>query len=63
MDVARIGQKNDCHQWADVDLKKAFYQYYNKGLLPKKLLVWMLNRMADMYMKRWLPGLTQLSRD
>ncbi|KAA9020005.1 protein kinase family protein [Niallia endozanthoxylica] len=59
IDVARFGQKKDCHQWAD--LKKTFYQYYNKGLLPKKMPVWLLNRIADIYMKRWLPELTQLN--
>lgn len=59
IDVARFGQKKDCHQWDD--LKKAFYKYYNKGLFPKKMPVWLLNRIADIYLKRWLPQLPQLN--
>ncbi|WP_071393636.1 serine/threonine-protein kinase [Bacillus tuaregi] len=61
IDVARFRQQKDCHQWED--LKKAYYQYYQKGLFPKKMPVWLLNRIADVYKKRWLPRLPQLNGD
>lgn len=55
IDVARFSQKKDCMQWRD--LKKAFYKWYNRGLCPKKMPVWLLNLIAALYKKRWLTGL------
>lgn len=54
IDVARYEQRKECMQWRD--LKKAFYLFYNRGLCPKKMPVWLLNLIAALYKKRWRPG-------
>ncbi|WP_245639444.1 protein kinase family protein [Viridibacillus arvi] len=49
IDVARFRQTKDCSQW--LDLKKAFYCYYEKRYFPKKIPEFMLNGIAMIYKK------------
>ncbi|WP_227752095.1 protein kinase family protein [Viridibacillus arvi] len=49
IDVARFRQTKDCSQW--LDLKKAFYSYYEKRYFPKKIPEFMLNGIAMIYKK------------
>lgn len=53
IDVARYRQKKDCRQWTD--LKKAYHQFYRKRLFPKKCPVLLLNSIAFLYKKGWIP--------
>ncbi|MGE7625326.1 protein kinase family protein [Viridibacillus sp. NPDC096237] len=52
IDVARFRQTKDCHQW--LDLKKAYYCYYEKRYFPKKIPEFMLNGIAKLYKKNLL---------
>ncbi|MEH7125471.1 protein kinase family protein [Bacillus sp. JJ1773] len=49
IDVARFRQSKLCTQWAD--LKEAFYRFYNKRYLPKKIPDFLLNGIAFIYKK------------
>ncbi|MEK3889211.1 protein kinase family protein [Bacillus sp. FSL K6-3431] len=47
IDVARFRQRKACNQW--LDLKTAFYRYYNKRFFPKKIPAFILNWIAAFY--------------
>ena len=53
IDVARFRQKKDCKQWAN--LKKAYYQLYQKPLFPKRIPAPLLNIIAFHYKKGLIP--------
>ena len=53
IDVARFRQKKDCKQWAN--LKKAYYQFYQKSLFPKRIPAPLLNIIAFHYKKGLIP--------
>lgn len=54
IDVARFRQKKHCHQWEH--LKRAFRQFYCKRFFPKKIPVSLLNMIAWLYKKDWIPS-------
>ncbi|WP_209121771.1 protein kinase family protein [Alkalihalobacillus sp. BA299] len=49
VDVVRFKQKEQCPKWKD--LKKAYYKYYRRGLLPKKMPAILLNMIGNIYRK------------
>lgn len=53
IDVARFRQKKDCRQWEN--LKKAYYQFYCKYYLPKKMPAFFLNITAALYNRGLIP--------
>ncbi|MFB4162348.1 protein kinase family protein [Alteribacillus sp. JSM 102045] len=53
IDVARYRQTKHCTQWED--LKRAFYRFYKKPYFPKRLPIFILNMIAALYKKKWLP--------
>ncbi len=53
IDVARFRQVKDCRQWAN--LKKAYYQFYRNRLFPKRVPAPILNSIAFLYKKGWIP--------
>lgn len=54
IDVARFRQKKDCCQWNN--LKKAYRQLYSKRFFPKKIPAALLNGIALLYKKGWIPS-------
>ncbi|MCG7345393.1 protein kinase family protein [Sporosarcina sp. ACRSL] len=56
IDVARFRQKKDCRQWNN--LKKAYRQFYCKRFFPKKIPAALLNGIAWLYKKGWIPSYT-----
>ena len=57
IDVARYRQKKDCKQWND--LKKAYPQLYRKCFISKKIPSSILNVIAFLYKKRFIPFFQQ----
>lgn len=57
IDVARYRQKKDCNQWND--LKKAYRQIYRKFCFSKKVPSLLLNIIAFLYKKRFIPFFQQ----
>ncbi|SDI04291.1 protein kinase family protein [Alteribacillus bidgolensis] len=53
IDVARYRQTKQCTQWDD--LKRAFYRFYRKPYFPKRLPIFILNTIAALYKRKWLP--------
>ncbi|WP_194841593.1 protein kinase family protein [Sporosarcina obsidiansis] len=53
IDVARYRQIKDCTQWED--LKKAYYQFYDKYFFVKKIPAFVLNFVASLYKRRLIP--------
>ncbi|CAN7528497.1 protein kinase family protein [Peribacillus frigoritolerans] len=53
IDVARFKQVKSCNQWHD--LKSAFHLFYSKSFFPKKIPGFILNSIAAIYKKRFLP--------
>lgn len=53
IDVARFRQKKDCRQWEN--LTKAYYQFYCKYYLPKKMPALFLNITAAVYNRGLIP--------
>lgn len=53
IDVARFRQKKNCRQWKN--LKKAYYQFYRKYYLAKKIPATLLNITAVLYNKGLIP--------
>ena len=53
IDVARYRQKKDCQQWNN--LKKAYPQFYRKFFSNKKIPSSILNIIAFLYKKRFIP--------
>ncbi|OLO42328.1 serine/threonine protein kinase [Alkalihalophilus pseudofirmus] len=49
VDVARFKQEAPCPKWKDT--KRAYYTYYQKGFLPKKMPAFLLDTIGKMY--RW----------
>ena len=54
IDVARFRQKKDCRQWDN--LKKAYYQVYNRRIFLKKIPAPILNIVAFLYKKGFIPS-------
>lgn len=54
IDVARFRQEKDCCQWDN--LKKAYRQLYSKRLFPKKIPATLLNGIALLYKRGWIPS-------
>lgn len=54
IDVARFRQEKDCLQWEN--LKKAYRQFYCKQYFPKKIPPALLNSIAFLYKKGWIPS-------
>ena len=54
IDVARFRQLKDCSQWEN--LKKAYRQLYSKRYFPKKIPASLLNGIALLYKKGWIPS-------
>ena len=53
IDVARFKQVKSCNQWHD--LKSAFHLFYSKSFFPKRIPGFILNSIAAIYKKRFLP--------
>ncbi|MFS0687641.1 protein kinase family protein [Sporosarcina sp. 179-K 8C2 HS] len=53
IDVARFRQKKDCQQWKN--FKRAYRQFYCKRYFPKKISADLLNTIAWLYKKDWIP--------
>ncbi|MBD7938995.1 MULTISPECIES: protein kinase family protein [Cytobacillus] len=53
IDIARFDSKNADKQWTD--LQNAYYRYYTNKWFPKKIPTVILNFIADIYKKRFLP--------
>lgn len=49
VDVARFKQDQYCPKWKDT--KKAFYKYYQKGIIPKKMPAILLDTIGTLYRK------------
>ncbi|WP_216829913.1 protein kinase family protein [Alkalihalobacterium elongatum] len=49
VDVARFKQVEHCPKWEDT--KKAFYKYYQKGMIPKKMPTILLDTIGTLYRK------------
>lgn len=54
IDVARFRQEKDCVQWEN--LKKAYRQFYCKRYFPKRIPAALLNSIALLYKKGWIPS-------
>lgn len=53
IDLARFRQTKSCTQWND--LKRVFHLFYRKPYFPKKIPTFILNSIAAIYKKRFLP--------
>lgn len=53
IDVARFRQTKSCRQWND--LKIAYHTIYRKRFFPKKLPAFIMNTIAALYKKNWIP--------
>ncbi|MDE5415805.1 protein kinase family protein [Alkalihalobacterium chitinilyticum] len=49
VDVARFKQVQYCPKWTDT--KKAFFKYYQKGIIPKKMPTILLDTIGTLYRK------------
>lgn len=54
IDVARFRQKKDCQQWGN--LKRAYRQVYCKRFFPRRIPAALLNAIAWIYKKDWIPS-------
>ncbi|MGE7781089.1 protein kinase domain-containing protein [Peribacillus sp. NPDC097264] len=53
IDLARFRQTKSCKQWHD--LKRVFHLFYRRPYFPKKIPTFILNSIAAIYKKRFLP--------
>lgn len=58
IDVARFQQTKKCQQWADI--KAAYKKFYHKRFFPKKAPEAILNFIAFLYKKKWIPHFREL---
>ncbi|WP_078429727.1 serine/threonine protein kinase [Alkalihalobacterium alkalinitrilicum] len=49
VDVARFTQEAPCPKWKDT--KKAYYKFYRRGILPKKMPTFLLDTIGRIYRK------------
>src|SRR5699024_2866521 len=54
IDVARYRQKKECRQWND--LKNAHHQFYRKYFFMRKIPAFLLNSVAFLYKKGFIPS-------
>ncbi|MFJ7744555.1 protein kinase family protein [Peribacillus sp. NPDC097295] len=53
IDLARFRQTKSCKQWHD--LKRVFHLFYRRPYFPKRIPTFILNSIAAIYKKRFLP--------